>query len=131
MHFQAGVQYGDWKGTAAADEYGAGDNTFDELFEAAGDVDKKNELLIAFEFYAGEGYTFLRGYFHPKSDSTDGGWIPSLNHDFGRNTNPIRVRKVDVKITLDEFFKHFKRFDVVLVQSGLDIIGREYDITNE
>jgi hypothetical protein len=64
--FQAGTQYGDWKGTAAADEPGAGTNTFEQWFEATGKVDTDNEILIGFEFYAEESYFFLRGYYHPK-----------------------------------------------------------------
>jgi hypothetical protein len=127
--FRAGTQYGDWDGAAAADEYG--DNrSFDELFEATGKVDKDKDLLIGFEFYAGEGSFFLTGYFHPKpkSDSTKLGWIPSLNEEFSRTSRPIRVRKVDVEVTRDEFFKYFKRFNVVMVHRGFDIIGRDFEI---
>jgi len=125
--FKAGTQYGDWDGTAAADEYGA-NHTFEELFEATGKVDKDKELLIAFEIYAGErGFFTLTGYFHDKSDSTDLGWVPSLNQDFSKDTGKIQVRQVDLQITLEEFFMHFKRFNVVMVRNGLDIIGREYE----
>jgi hypothetical protein len=61
LSFQASTQYGDWKGTAAADEYGGGGSSFEEVFEATGKVDKDNEVLIGFEFYAGEGFFFLHG----------------------------------------------------------------------
>jgi hypothetical protein len=124
--FAAGTQYGDWKGTAAADEFGA-DSSFKELFKATGKVDTENEILIGFEFYAGEGHFYLAGYFHPKSNSNILGWIPSLNDDFNGKTEPIQVRKIEVKLTLVQFFKYFKRFNVVLVQHGLDICGRDYE----
>lgn len=123
--FEAATQYGDWKGTVAADEFGA-DRSFEELFEASGKVDKEKELLIGFEFYAGEGIFILAGYFHPKSKSTDLGWIPSLNQDFKNKTAPIPVRKVEVKISLDKFFEYFKRFNVVMIHRGLDISGRDF-----
>jgi hypothetical protein len=72
MEFQASTQYGDWKGTAAADEHGGGPNpSFDDMFEATGKVDKDNEVLIGFEFFAGEVSFFLYGYYHLKSQSRD------------------------------------------------------------
>src|SRR5438034_11032736 len=108
LSFQAETQYGDWKGTAAADEYGGGANSYEELFEATGKVDKDNEILIAFEFYAGEGTFYLRGYYHKKSQSPDiGGWLPTLNGDFMKEPGPIQVKEVRVEITQEEFFKHF------------------------
>jgi hypothetical protein len=132
LRFQAGTQYGDWKGTAAADEYGGGANSFEELFEATGKVDKNNEILIGFEFYAGEGYFYLRGYYHPKSQSPDiGGWFPTLNRDFSREPGPIQVKAVKAEITQEDFFKHFKRFNIVLVERNFEIIGREYEITDD
>lgn len=132
LSFQAGTQYGDWKGTAAADEYGGGASSFEEVFEATGKVDKDNEVLIGFEFYAGEGYFSLRAYYHPKSQSPDiGGWIPTLNGDFKKQQGPIQVKQVNVEITQEQFFKYFKRFNVVLVERGLDIIGRDYEFTEE
>ena len=128
--FQAGTQYGDWKGTAAADEPGA-DSSFEELFEATGKVDKDKEVLIGFEFYAGEMSFYLAGYYHPTSNSNPEGWGPSLNDDFKRNAEPIRVKQVKVDLTLEQFFRYFKRFNVVMVQDGLDIIGREYEVAED
>ena len=132
LSFQASTQYVDWKGTAAADEYGGGPNRFEEVFEATGKVDKENEILVGFEFYAGEGYFFLCGYYHTKSQSPDiGGWIPTLNRDFKKDERPIQVKQIKVKITQDKFFEYFKRFNVILVHRGLDLIGREYEIIEE
>jgi len=125
--FEAGTQYGDWKGTAAADEFGDATDDFDELFEATGKVDLEEEIMIDFEFYAGEGHFNLAGFFHPKSTSNKLGWVPSLNDDFKDDQKPIPVRKVEVKLTLEEFFKYFKRFNVVLNRSSIDISGRDYE----
>ena len=130
--FQAGVQYGDWKGTAAADEFGDARRDLEDLFQAKGKVDIENDILIAFEFFIGENdFFYLMGFFHPKSESTADGWIPSLNHDFDENTDPIRVKQVKVDISLSEFLAFLKRFSVVLVRQGLDISGREYVVIEE
>ena len=126
--FQAGTQYGDWKGTAAADEYGA-DNAFDELFEATGKVNPEKEILIGFEFSNYEGSIFLAGYFHRKPAENALGWYPTLNNEFQRQTGPIKVKRVRVEITLEQFFKCFKRFNVMLADKALDITGREYEVT--
>jgi hypothetical protein len=126
--FQAGTQYGDWKGTAAADEPGA-DNAFDELFEATGKVEPDKEILIGFEFNHLEGSFYLTGYFHRKPAENKSGWYPTLNEEFQRQNGSIKVKEVRVEITLEQFFKYFKRFNVVMFDSALDITGREYEIT--
>jgi hypothetical protein len=125
--FKAGTQYGDWKGTAAADEFGDATDDFDELFEATGKIDPENDMMIAFEMYAGEGHFYLAGLFHPKSTSNKLGYEPSLNDDFKNDPKPIRVRRVEVNLTLEQFFKYFKRFNVVLNRGSIDISGRDYE----
>jgi hypothetical protein len=124
--FRAGTQYGDWKGTAAADEPGV-DNAFDELFEATGEVEPDKEIMIGFEFSNLEGSFYLTGYFHRKPAENKSGWYPTLNEQFQRENGPIKVKTVRVEITLEEFFKHFKRFNVVMVDKALDIVGRDYE----
>ena len=127
--FQAGTQYGDWKGTAAADEFGGVPDKFDDLFEATGKVDRDKEIMIGFEFYYSEGMFLCCGYFHPLPEQNDRGWYPSLNAKLQKDQiNPIRVKKVGVELTLEEFFKYFKRFNVVLLNSAMDILGREYEV---
>lgn len=126
--FQAGTQYGDWKGTAAADEFGDVTDQFDELFEATGNVDPDKEIMIGFGFYYSEGIFLCSGYFHPLPEENDRGHYPSLNAKFQKDQiDPIQVKKVDVELTLEQFFKYFKRFNVVLVNGAMDIIGREYE----
>ncbi len=126
--FQAGTQYGDWKGTAAADQFGDATDKLDELFEATGKVDPDKEIMIGFEFYHSQGFFFCSGYFHALPEEKDGGYYPGLNATFQKNPiKPIQVKKVRVELTLEEFFKYFKRFDVVLLRGGIDIIGREYE----
>ncbi len=125
LTFQASTQFGDWHGTAAADEYGGGANDFDEVFTATGQVDLENEIMIGFEFFAGEGYFFLAGYFHSKPAMNTLGWIPALNEEFQNAPGLIHVKRVKAEITMEQFFKYFKRFSVILLSRGLDISGRE------
>ena len=123
---QAGTQYGDWKGTAAADEFGVGDESFGKLFEATGEVDPDKDIMIGFNFYWIEGSFYLSGYFHALPAENVRGWYPTLNQKFQADPNEtINVKKVDVQIALEEFFKHFKRLNGVFVHHALDIIGRE------
>ena len=127
-NLQAGTQYGDWKGSVAADEFGA-DDSFDKLFEAIGEVDPDKEIMIGFNFYWIEGSVYVSGYFHDLPDENGAGWYPTLNQKFQADPDEtINVKKVDVQITLEEFFKRFKRFNAVFVNRALDIIGREIHV---
>jgi hypothetical protein len=127
--FEAGTQYGDWKGTAAADGFNGLPDRFDELFEATGEVDPEREIMIGFAFYYSEGMFFCCGHFHPVPENNGRGYYPSLNAKFQNDQiNPIKVKKVNVELTLEEFFKYFKRFHVVLLNGTLDINDREYEV---
>jgi hypothetical protein len=48
-----------------------------------------------------------------------------------KNLGPINVREVSLALTLGEFLAVFKRFDIVLTVSPLDLIGREYNVIEE
>ena len=85
--------------------------------------------MIGFEFSNYEGSIFLAGYFHRKPAENALGWYPTLNNEFQKQTGPIKVKKVRVEITLEQFFKCFKRFNVMLADNALDITGREYEVT--
>ena len=63
----AQTQYGDWKGTAAADDYADGKVSFEQVFEATANVKKDNEILIGLELSADESSFLLCKYFHAKS----------------------------------------------------------------
>jgi len=127
--FEASTQYGDWKGTAAADEFGDATDKLGELFEATGEIDPDKEIMIGFDFYYSEGMFLCWGYFHDLPGKNERGWYPSLNTQFQKDQmNPIRVKKVSVELTLEEFFRCFKRFHVVLLNGALDLARREYQV---
>ena len=124
-YFKASVQYGDWHGTAAADE-SDDDKKFDELFTATGQVDPKTEIMVGYSFYSGEGFVSLTGYVHRKPADSNKGWFPSLNQQFQQDPNAIDLKPVRVDLTLEKFFSHFKRFDVTMMRQGIEMTGREY-----
>jgi hypothetical protein len=106
--------------------------SIEEVFEATGKVTDE-ELLIGFEFYIGEGFFYLQGYYHAKSGSPNvGGYIPTLSGDFRQQRGPIQVKTLRVEITQNKFLDYFKRFHVVVVNKGFsDIVGREYEVIEE
>ena len=123
----ASTQYDDWKGTVAADNADIA-KEIDSVFESTGKV-TDDDFLVAFEFFAGENSVHLFGYYHPKSNSA-GGWIPSLKKDFEEKSGAIPLKRVQAKLTLEEFFSYFKRFSVVLAQDDIGIIGREVEFSD-
>jgi len=125
-NLQAGTQYGDWNGTVSADEFGDNTNSLHKLFEATGKVDPEKEIMIGFSFYWIEGSIYLSGYFHPVPDEIGMGRYPSLRDQFqAEASKPIHGKRVDAEITLEEFFKQFKRLNAVFVNPTLEIVGRE------
>jgi hypothetical protein len=120
---EANTQYNDWKGTCACDEFGAEDG-LEEIFEATGEV-KPNEVLIGWEFSKMEEFIYLAGYYHLESSSHPDGWIKSLRDDFKRQSDSLLVHTIVAEVTLEQFLKCFKRFNVLLLRCDIGIGGRE------
>ena len=120
---EANVQYNDWKGTCACDEFGPGDG-LEELFEATGEV-KPDEVLIGWEFSKLEEFIYLAGYYHLKSTSNSQGYMPSLRDDFRRMPDPLLIHTVVAQVTFEQFLNCIKRLNIVLEYRDLGIGGRE------
>lgn len=126
--FKAGVQYGDWEGTAAAD--GAHMTSIDEYLESKGLLNN-GEFVLAITLWVGEnhggqlGSVFVRAFIYEGTNSHD-----TLKPILDQMTGPIPVREEKVEMTLEEFVGLFKRFDVMLTASGLDLEGREFQVSN-
>jgi hypothetical protein len=124
--FRAGVQYGDWTGTAAADN--ADKNDLSDLLAAKKVFDRKKEFLLGASLWIGENHggkvqpPHIAAIITPL-DNTYDDLLPKLKAVNG----PIPVRRIDVEISLDEFIGLFKRFAVVLTTHGLGLEGREYE----
>ncbi|HYG49230.1 MAG TPA: hypothetical protein VD846_14960 [Allosphingosinicella sp.] len=122
MSFKAGVQYGDFEGSAAADRADQDD---------LGDYLRKNglmqpgEFLVAAEVWIGENHggvvknPFIRALVVNAPDY-DGAVREVLNQD------PVPVRKIDLPLSLNDFIGLFKRFAVTLTIRGGDLHGKDY-----
>lgn len=123
--FKAGVQYGDWEGTASADDIGNGD--VHDFLKSNGLI-KVDEYLVGLELYIGENHPgrpaqpIIKAYIVDKPDfDTVADKLKSVD-------GPIEVREVRLEVSLDESVGFFKRFNVVLTRKGLELIGREYTV---
>jgi hypothetical protein len=121
--FKASVQYGDWQGTAAADN---GDTkTLSRFLEEKGLINE-NEYLLSTSVWIGENH-----------DGKIGGvgisaylYTPPLNTTIdvaiASASGPIPVRMVKLEISLEEYIGLFKRFKVVFTPKYIDLVGLEY-----
>src|SRR5712692_9178689 len=117
--FKASVQYGDWEGTAAADD---AHTDLREYLEGKKLINP-NEFLIAASLYVDEGYTNVRVF------AFQGGrHFESVKDALAAITGPIPVRAINVKLTQEEFIGLFKRFDVILTWKGFELEGRNYSV---
>ncbi len=117
---KAGTQYGDFEGTAAADD---GNDPGVVSFLADKGVIGPNDYLAGFDINGGEsasGLTIRALIAEANSFDT---FKAAL--DAGSS---LSLRRVDVDLTIDEFVELFKRFNIVVTRSGLNLAGRDYDI---
>lgn len=124
--FQASVQYGDWEGTAAADD--ADHGAFEKYMRGQGLL-QSGEWVLATSLWIGEnqggklGYISVRAFVYSKADTMD-----NLVEVLNRLNGPIPCRTVDIKLGLEEFLVLYKRFAVMLTRRGLGLGGREFDV---
>jgi len=127
--FRAGVQYGDWEGTAAAD---ASDQI--ELHKYLRDKGllSDNEFLLAADLYAGENHhgkvehVSIRAYVYEGERSFD-----NLKPILDDLNGPIPVREVRLSMSLEKFVGLFKRFNVFLTWHGLELTDRDLEVQSE
>jgi hypothetical protein len=118
--FKASTQYGDWEGTAKADDQ---PKSLHNYLEEKG-LMKEHEFLLAATIYVGEhdfDSPYIKAFVFEKGRNFE-----SVKHEIDAMEGPIPVREVRVELTTREFLDLFKRFDVVLTWHGLELEGREY-----
>lgn len=121
--FNAGVQYNDWTGTAAADNHDI--RSFSSYLEKEGHI-QKGEALVGIELSSSQ---------LPK-DIKDGPVritaLVASAHGYDDlkaavdSEKPLHVRRIDLQMPLVDFFAFFKRFKVAISSKGL-IDGREIE----
>lgn len=113
--FKASVQYGDWRGTAAADR--ADQNDPEHWLEKNGKK-KPGEFLIGIEIWAGENHGK-----HKDPVSVTFLLASASEHDTVKNQietgKPLQVRRIREDMNLIEFFGLFKRFSVAISNHGM------------
>jgi hypothetical protein len=121
--FRASVQYGDWRGTAAADN--ADFMAFYRLLQEKRLI-TETDFLVGIHVWIGENHggqvqpPYITAYLLEGIDNYE-------NAEAALRTmrDPLDLKRVRVKLTLNEFLGLFKRFSIALAPRGLDITGRE------
>ena len=118
--FKASVQYGDWHGTAAADntDFHKGLHGYLETKQLM----KPGEFLIAASLWVGEGSTYIHAYLFEGGPS-----YGDILNQLAEIDEPVPVREVTITLPLQEFLKLFKRFNVILTWQDLPLADREYE----
>ncbi|KGH27845.1 hypothetical protein [Comamonas testosteroni] len=114
--FRAGTQYGDFKGSAAADRHDHAD--ISDYLEQRGLI-KEGEQVFATELYSGEVHTVTQDskvYVTVMLATGEGYDDIKAAIDSGE---PLKVRKVRLEMHLNEFFGLFKRFNICISNHGL------------
>ena len=125
--FKASVQYGDFKGTAAADRADEGllHKWIDER-NLRDDPDKETLIGISMSIRENrrgehEDPVHVTFYF-----ATPGSY-DGVKKAISESGDPIPVRDVDIQMNLSEFFSLFKRFQVKISTRGI-LEGREISL---
>ena len=106
----------DWEGTAAADD--AHKNLSDYLRDK--NLIRENEFLVAVSLFNSDGFTSIHAFVF------EGKEFEEVQEGLSAVTDPIPVRKVEVKLKTPELLEFFQRLHVVLTGHGLQLEGREY-----
>lgn len=114
--FIASVQYGDWKGTSAAD--GADRNGLRDWLEANGHK-KPDEFLLGVSIFVGENHGVHKDPIYVYFLLASPGDHDSVKAMIDSSQGPIKVRKVSVEMKLTEFFGLFKRFSIAFSSHGM------------
>jgi len=122
-HFKASTQYGDWEGTAKAD------NAHDSLHEF---LEKKNlmkhgDFLVAASLWSSERSIHLHAFVYDQG----GDEYENVKKALAATNEPIPVRDISLELSLEEFLRLFKIFEVVLTWHGLGIEKREFSATRD
>ncbi len=132
--FRASTQYNDWKGTAAADDVDPIAVSMDGYLESKGLI-KADEFLLAIELWVGENHgsttdgVHVRAYLLKGHQDVES--VKETLEQLKADGEPIPVREVSIKLTLQQFVAMFKRFAVTLTWHDLPLEGREYSVTEE
>jgi hypothetical protein len=114
--FYASVQYGDLKGTAAADHHDK--FTMEKYLEEKGLIEK-DETLVGISMWSGEVHQRTQDdTVYVTAIVSKGEGYESVKAAVDSGT-PLQVRKIRLDMHLNEFFGLFKRFEICISNYGL------------
>ena len=120
--FTAGVQYDDWRGSAAAD--GADQADIHKFLEGKKLINT-GEFVVGIELYVGAPGIDGDPYVGASAFVVKGADHGAALSEMGRGK--FDARKIDLETeTLNDFFRLFKRFNIKIMKKGLNLDGREY-----
>jgi hypothetical protein len=129
---KAGVQYGDWHGTAAADNADF-EMTVHKYLEKKKQI-KPGEYLLAVQLYTGSetkvgklDEPYIRAYL--LDGARDFEQAKARLDELEAAGELIPVREVEINVPLEEFISWFKRFSVMLTARDLPLTDRECRVT--
>lgn len=120
--FRASVQYGDFKGTSAADR--ADQKGADEWLEKKG-LKQPGEFLVGVELWVGENHGVHKDPVHVHFLLVTFAGYENVKVMLEETQGPVDVRRVSEKMPVSDFLALYKRFSVCLSPSGL-LDGREF-----
>jgi hypothetical protein len=123
--FKASTQYGDWKGSASADRSDA--NTLRDLLEQQGLL-RAGEFLVGAKLWVGENHNNKLGRVIVTAYLIDGSHFDNVKQAIADAGDGLKLREVDVALTLEEFFSLFKRFEVSLSDPSFELEGRPFSV---
>ncbi len=129
---KASVQYGDYNGTAAADEHDR--NSLKDLAAKHG-IDSERYWIFGIEVSIGEtrGDTLGPAFVYLlaiDSQAVKAYGVGAVQEYVNQNAGVLPYVKLKIEADLEDVLLRFKRFNVVLNNSHLENV-REYDLTQE
>ncbi|WP_332403587.1 hypothetical protein [Vibrio metschnikovii] len=120
--FRASVQYGDMKGSSAADK--ADLDHAATLLEKSGDI-SQNEFVVGISMWAGENHGIHTDPVSVKFLVTELNGYASIPEMLEANSDSFEVRVVRKDMNIADFLALFKRLEITLSTGGI-IEGKSY-----
>jgi hypothetical protein len=120
----ASARYNDWDGTVAADNVEKG---LIHFLETKGLLDRKSEFVVGVELSVPETSTGKGDAVSMKALVVCTASYDDAARRIEDRSNPLPLKNVELDVSLDEFLKLFRRFNLVLTRRGLKLNGREIE----